>query len=56
MKLNSDSEITQSIIDEIPTSKLEHHKELLFGLFLFAEEDDPESPDVPTEIVNPKKR
>ena len=49
MNLNSDLEIPQSIIIEIPTSKLEFHIELLFGLFLFDEES--EHTDVPSKTI-----
>ena len=56
MKFNSDLEITQSIINEIPSSKLEHHKELLFGLFLFTEGDGSNNNDVPYDMINSKKR
>ena len=55
MNLNDNLKVSQSIIDEIPASKLEYHRELLFGLFLFSE-DYEHTDDVPLDIIDNQKR
>ena len=55
MNLNDNVKVSQSIIDEIPASKLEYHKELLFGLFLFSGGYE-HADDVPSGMMNHQKR
>ena len=57
MVIDSDFTIAQSIIDGIPSSKLEYHKELLYDLFLFSEVDDTQhDAPYPSESTNSKKK